>query len=793
MTSRVYNTIKMLVLVLATTAPVMLPGPATAAEAPVKEIVSSHIGWNVDKTKQEKSAPQSERDVCTVASKDECQPGAQTNEAGGFSFPEGLAVSNATALVSPEHGDIYVAEKGNQRVQVFSSTGAFVSTFGATGSGPGQFSEPTSVAVDPATGNVYVEDFLNYRVQEFTASGEFILMFGKEVDAVTKGNICTAASKHLCQAGKKAAEGSTEPGAFDFESNRGELLAIGGPEGLIYVGDKHRVEIFKTNGTPAGEISLTPISTGPNSTVEAITVDQAGNVYVAYKVEYEHELEGRLAAENVVYTFNASKQAGPVFELSPRRSKAHAVEVKIEAIALDPAGRLAVSERERGTEGNEDFAISRGALYEVQATKLHLLTEFDTGGSALSIAFNTKDEMYTVSREEVVAYTPVPVAALSVNLTECKTGTDSETDATVDCELKGEANPWGVPGTEIWFQWGKTPTLGLETPHQQVATGEVPVKVNSNLMSLLPNETYYYRLVGQDKNVPPPELLASEETSFVTPASAPRIVGKPSVVHAGPFSAVMFGELNPENSPTTYQFQYWPCEGLENCPNCGEPGSCPQLLETEAVGSPTYGAIGTTVEARGLRSSTLYHYKLLAKSQSGQAVSETGSFTTSPGPEVTAQTGTASAIAATSAVVSGTVNPDGQAASYAFELGRYNGADTQFGIVFSGPTGAGFSPVPKTLTLTGLQPGTTYAYRISARFGAGATNGSLAIGAVLTLTTEGLPSVILRPTPPPILGVPPIAFPPPPKPTHTCKHGFKRDKHHKCIKPKHKNRKKGHK
>ena len=46
-----------------------------AGVAPVKQVIESHIGSNVNKTKEQAHAAQAERNICTVASKDECQPG----------------------------------------------------------------------------------------------------------------------------------------------------------------------------------------------------------------------------------------------------------------------------------------------------------------------------------------------------------------------------------------------------------------------------------------------------------------------------------------------------------------------------------------------------------------------------------------------------------------------------------------------------------------------------------------------------------------------------------------------
>jgi DNA-binding beta-propeller fold protein YncE len=59
-----------------------------------------------------------------------------------------------------------VADYRNNRIQKFTSAGAFVATWGSYGTGNGQFSTPKGVAVDGA-GNIYIADTGNSRVQKF--------------------------------------------------------------------------------------------------------------------------------------------------------------------------------------------------------------------------------------------------------------------------------------------------------------------------------------------------------------------------------------------------------------------------------------------------------------------------------------------------------------------------------------------------------------------------------------------------------------------------------------------------
>ena len=87
----------------------------------------------------------------------------------------------------------------------------------------------------------------------------------------------------------------------------------------------------------------------------------------------------------------------------------------------------------------------------------------------------------------------------------------------------------------------------------------------------------------------------------------------------------------------------------------------------------------------------------------------------------------ASNVKSTSATLNGTINPLGQSSSYAFQMGTSVAygfiEDTQAG-------GSGTSASNVSLSLTGLQPGRTYHYRLT-----GANSAGVANGADITFTT----------------------------------------------------------
>jgi hypothetical protein len=805
MTTTIRHTITTLLIALTGTI-LTPPAVAPAAEAPVKEVISSHLGWEVDTI--------TKGDICTIASQHECQPGKPSSQTGGFEYPESPA--------GAPNGNIYIVDHGNRRVQELTATGQFVLMFGwdvnktkikeaekgatitqteknhctageecqtgVEGPAPGQFGEAMSgMAVDPVSGDVYVADRVRQtsaggfgdgeRVQKFTGEGGFILEIGKEVNE-TKTNIVKAKGgtptqkeleeENLCthegetKKVKCAGPGSSppvtlkaEPGVFGEET----VIAVGGLEDRLYVGERLRVQEFNPGGKavsePAEKISarLIQISSYPDTRVAAIAIDNSCALHEPVLNESTiptcKEFDLSYGDVYLTYHSNAGGSAPNVIRRFDVSGKETEFPVSAVQIVVDKAGRLAVLE---GT---------RGVLYQAGAVGLHLITEFAMPSYPYlpsGMAFNGSDDLFVTSLQpghEVTVYNPVPVGEVASGTVVCEEGAGLETFATFNCGLKGEVNPWGVPGTEVSFQWGRTIALGSETPKQVVCTtvcGSTAVPVTPALVEgLQPNETFFFQVAGHDANVQAPELLTSEKRSFLTPTVSPRIVGESSVSYVHFSSAVLSGEVNPENASTVYGFQYGACKtGLEGCAEVGV---------TEALVSNAYGVIATTLQATGLQPSTTYHYRLLAVNEHEQVgVGPEATFTTARAPVPQAQTGSASMITATSAVVSGSVNPNGQQAVYTFELGIDKGSSTRFGIVLSAPAGSSSTPVEKTVALSGLAAGTTYAYRITVK------NGFVretVDGVTLTFTTEGLPAVLPSPLALGLLPVPSIGFPKP--------------------------------
>jgi DNA-binding beta-propeller fold protein YncE len=183
---------------------------------------------------------------------------------------------HATGIVSkPSTGNVYIADDGGyNRIVELSSAGKLVRYFGTSGTGAGQISEPWGVGLD-AKGDVWVADRKNQRVDEFDEEGKFINAVGWGVtNGESKLQVCTT----TCKAGLSG-------------SGEGELAApayVAVSQGNIFVSDKtngHVVEFNEklefvrnigSSGKGAGQLSE-PGGISFDSTADVYVADSANN------------------------------------------------------------------------------------------------------------------------------------------------------------------------------------------------------------------------------------------------------------------------------------------------------------------------------------------------------------------------------------------------------------------------------------------------------------------------------------------------------------------------------------
>lgn len=87
---------------------------------------------------------------------------------GQFNRPYGITFDDT--------GTVYVADRNNHCVQVFTAKGEFVRQFGKKGRGNGELYSPSFITVNNHL--VYVTEYSNNRVSVFTTDGRFLTSFG---------------------------------------------------------------------------------------------------------------------------------------------------------------------------------------------------------------------------------------------------------------------------------------------------------------------------------------------------------------------------------------------------------------------------------------------------------------------------------------------------------------------------------------------------------------------------------------------------------------------------------------
>jgi DNA-binding beta-propeller fold protein YncE len=183
-----------------------------------------------------------------------------------------------TAVAVARDESFYVSDGyKNTRVMKFSSDGKFLFQWGTKGTGPGQFDLPHWVALD-AAGNVYVADRGNQRIQVFDSAGHYLSQWaGKQLGRPYAIAIDKGGKAYLADGGDQP-DGPPDRSAwvlarldripvtrvrrfgnYDGQFEMAHSIAVDA-EGAVYVGDitGARVQKFVTSGHAAVSAGTAP-------------------------------------------------------------------------------------------------------------------------------------------------------------------------------------------------------------------------------------------------------------------------------------------------------------------------------------------------------------------------------------------------------------------------------------------------------------------------------------------------------------------------------------------------------
>jgi DNA-binding beta-propeller fold protein YncE len=214
-------------------------------------------------------------------------------------------------------GNLYVTDYGMDgytfQIVKFDPEGQFVSAWGKTGTGPGEFNwrpgnleSPPDAEAGPdagfiaadAEGNLYVADGYNFRVQKFDAMGNYLLEWGGPIEDRGQERSCRLRSLGLCLEWESAGDdyGQRRPcrlrslglclewapvakrdGEFGFPG--AGPIAIDSL-GNVYVSDFAHVQRFNKEGLLLSEFGMAGTGDGEFNGAAQVGWDSQGNLYV---------------------------------------------------------------------------------------------------------------------------------------------------------------------------------------------------------------------------------------------------------------------------------------------------------------------------------------------------------------------------------------------------------------------------------------------------------------------------------------------------------------------------------
>jgi hypothetical protein len=141
-----------------------------------------------------------------------------------------------------------------------------------------------------------------------------------------------------------------------------------------------------------------------------------------------------------------------------------------------------------------------------------------------------------------------------------------------------------------------------------------------------------------------------------------------------------------------------------------------------------------------LKPGSTYHHALVATNQFGiQAVGEDHTFTTLPATPPIVDSESSQGVTQSTATITVTLDPNGLQTSYILEVGTEVEGKVLYSATAFGQVNK--SDEPLSFSLTGLQPGTAYHWRLAAT-----NQDGTAYGADQSFTTAGFASALVQPS-----------------------------------------------
>jgi hypothetical protein len=420
-------------------------------------------------------------------------------------------------------------------------------SLGKAGSGEGQLSEPAAVALGPgAGGEVYVLDKGNDRVERFTSGGSYVGQFNGS--GLLPGEGSAAPTGQLSAPDAIAVDDSTSPS----DPSAGD----------VYVADAGHDVIDKFSATGHYEGQLTGTTGGSFGSVEGVAVDPAGNVFVYAGEEYIDEFNDALGngflsqVEGVGgalgIAVDSQDDVYVVRSYNHTLAKFAAGEFTGYIGECECAAGVGVDPVTSNVYVSQGTSVAEYGPYAIPAKTP--LAQFGSGDlqGASGIAVSPGHEVYVAdsTADDVDVFTTVVLPDTTTGSATSITGTSAS--------LSGSVNADGTSGASYYFQYGTSSAYGSTSPAAPGTpiSGSSTIPATASLTGLASDSTYYYRL---DTTNSSGYVNYGQGKTFSTPPVAATVNDRPPTVNEVlASSARLTGTIDAENSQTFYYFEYGP-------------------------------------------------------------------------------------------------------------------------------------------------------------------------------------------------------------------------------------------